>query len=603
MKIIESLKPREHVDDFLKWDLTDLFADDEAFNRAKAHLDKQAEIFIATYKNQLTDVDTIIKALETYEENKKLSDWLSIYVTLLQDTDLTQTENLEKARQTASFLAKTASKVSFFKAEILANDIETIKAIADKKPKYEAYVRQLLQEYDTRLNSETEQTIASYQTVFKHPIEMFEQIRSNDLDFDTFVVDGVEYPLSFVLYEEYYMYHPDKDIRRAAYKQFSKTLSGYQNVMASIYYEQVAEEKITSELRGYDSVFDYLLVDQEVTREMYDRQLDVITDKFAPIIRRYLKHLKKENDLDTLYYADLKIDFDASVDKKVDISETKDLIYDALQPMGNKYRDTVMQAFSERWIDFSRNKGKRTGASSTTAYGNHPYIIMSWANRLDSAYTLIHELGHGGQALYSNAEQPLSASRPSLYLIEASSTFNELLLTRLLYKEYKNDKRGERMVLSTLISKTYFHNFVTHLIEGLYQREVYRLIDDGKSFTASTLNQIMYDVNKTFFGDAVELEDGVELTWMRQRHYYRGLYPYTYSAGLTISTNVFLQAVDGQEETINNWLEFISLGGSKTPIEAANIVGVDITTDEPLLNTIDFLGKVVDKIIDLGHEL
>ncbi|MGO1454114.1 MAG: M3 family metallopeptidase, partial [Alkalibacterium gilvum] len=185
--------------------------------------------------------------------------------------------------------------------------------------------------------------------------------------------------------------------------------------------------------------------------------------------------------------------------------------------------------------------------------------------------------------------------------IEAPSTYNELLLTDYLKEEAK-DPRMERNVLSKMISKTYFHNFVTHLLEAAYQREVYRLIDEGKSFDADKLSELKRNVLEEFWGDSVELEAGAELTWMRQIHYYMGLYPYTYSAGLTIATQAFLKIKSG-EASVDGWLEFLALGGRKAPAEATKVAGVDITTDQPLKDTINYLDESVDRIIELTREI
>lgn len=283
------------------------------------------------------------------------------------------------------------------------------------------------------------------------------------------------------------------------------------------------------------------------------------------------------------------------------IEETKDLVKGALAPLGDDYLDIMMRSYDERWVDFARNVGKRSGAFCSTTYKKHPYIMMSFSGLLSDAYTLFHELGHAGQGVLSHQNNTLTGSRPSLYLIEAPSTFNELMLTDFL-KNQTDDARTERSVLSMMISKTYFHNFVTHLLEAAYQREVYLLIDEGKSFDANTLSKIKREVLETFWGDAVEIESGAELTWMRQPHYYMGLYPYTYSAGLTIATQAFLKIKSG-ETSVENWLDFLKMGGEEAPLEATKVANVDVATDQALLDTIQYLDESVDRIIELSNEL
>jgi oligoendopeptidase F len=261
-----------------------------------------------------------------------------------------------------------------------------------------------------------------------------------------------------------------------------------------------------------------------------------------------------------------------------------------------------MQAYPERWIDFAQNIGKSTGGFCTSPYGTHPYILMSWANQLSDVYTLIHELGHAGQMILSNENNSILGSEPSLYLIEGPSTFNELLLTESLARK-STDARMQRFALTKMLSDTYFHNFVTHLLEAAYQREVYNLIDAGKSFDAGKLSEIKRNVLKRFWGDAVEINTGAELTWMRQIHYYMGLYSYTYSAGLTIATQAFLRVKAEEQGAVADWLEFLTLGDKLEAAEAAALAGVDIKTDQALQDTIHYLDEAVDQIITLSKEL
>jgi len=166
-----------------------------------------------------------------------------------------------------------------------------------------------------------------------------------------------------------------------------------------------------------------------------------------------------------------------------------------------------------------------------------------------------------------------------------------------------DDPRMKRWVLSSQISRTYYHNFVTHLLEAAYQREVYKIIDNGGSVQAPILNKLKKDVLEKFWGDSVKINDGAELTWMRQPHYYMGLYPYTYSAGLTIATEVSKRVLTEGQTALDDWRQVLKSGGTKTPVEFAKMAGVDITTDKPLLNTIEHIGNIIDQIIELTEEL
>ncbi|HLR92149.1 MAG TPA: oligoendopeptidase F [Atopostipes sp.] len=597
----EQLKPRSEVSDQLKWDLTGIFETEEEFQSTLEEFPSTVDAFVEQYKGNLTDANAVVEALHTYEEIIATASYLQQYASLPVSADITDGEAAAKLRSVATLISQESAKLSFFNSEVLLLSEAEIDKVADIEPEFKAWVRKTKKSKKAALAPEVEEAFELLSPVLNSFQEIYEQARSNDPDFGTFEVDGKEYPLSFVLYEDVYMYSTDPKIRRASYDKFNEVLGQYKNTVANAYYNQVVKEKTIATMRGYDSVFDYLLEPQEVTREMYDRQIDIIMEKFSPVMQKYITHLKEQNGLDKVTYADLKIDVDPEFKQDITIEETKGLVEKALAPFGQEYVDLMLDSYEEGWTDFAQNIGKRSGAFCSTTYRKHPYIMMSFSGLLSDAYTLLHELGHAGQGVLSHKHNSLTGARPSLYLIEGPSTFHELLLTDYLKNE-SDDPRTERSILSMMLSKTYFHNFVTHLLEAAYQREVYRLIDDGKSFDANVLSEIKRNVLEEFWGDAVEIEPGAELTWMRQIHYYMGLYPYTYSAGLTIATQAFLKIQSG-ESSMENWLDFLRLGGQEEPLEATKVANVDVDTDQALLDTIDYLDESVDRIIELSAEL
>src|SRR5699024_6500268 len=138
-------------------------------------------------------------------------------------------------------------------------------------------------------------------------------------DMEDFEVDGKTYPMSFVLYDNTYHYHPNPEVRHKELQIFSDTMRKHKNTVAPIYYNQVSNEKKHADLLCYDSVVDYLLSDQEVSRETFDRQIDVIIDELGPVMQKYVKLLQKERGLDKMLYSDLQIDLDPEFAPKADL--------------------------------------------------------------------------------------------------------------------------------------------------------------------------------------------------------------------------------------------------------------------------------------------
>lgn len=598
----EKVKTRAEVPVELTWDTSALYETREDFDKAVAELKSLTDKLAADYEGKLTNEQTITSALNDYGKISILASWTYHYAFLPESADITNAENIELSRNMTNLLAKIGAKLTFFEAELKAVDEELLDRTASQQPRYASFIRHIKKDKQIQLELPVEKALAELGPVLNAPETIYEQARLADMDFGTFEVDSKQYPLSFVLYEDYYMYHSNTSIRRAAFNKFSSVLADYQHVIASAYYTQVQKEKTIATMRGFDSVFDYLLYDQEVERELYDRQIDTIMADLAPVMQKYATHIKEKNGLDKMTYADLKIDLDTDYSPGVTIEESKEHVADALSILGQDYVDRIMKAYPERWVDFAQNKGKSTGGFCTSPYGKHPYVLMSWTGQLSDVYTLIHEFGHAGQGLLAAEHNDVLGSEPSLYLIEAPSTFNELLLTASLQRKVV-DARLERYALSKMITNTYFHNFVTHLLEAAYQREVYKLVDEGKGFDASKLSELKRQVLEQFWGDAVEINPGAELTWMRQSHYYMGLYSYTYSAGLTIATQAFLNIQKQGQKAVNDWLAFLKTGDQYEPVEAAAVAGVDITTNKPLKDTIQFLDESVDRIIELSKQI
>ncbi|MFC6386916.1 M3 family metallopeptidase [Sporolactobacillus kofuensis] len=208
--------------------------------------------------------------------------------------------------------------------------------------------------------------------------------------------------------------------------------------------------------------------------------------------------------------------------------------------------------------------------------------------------TLAHEFGHAGHFMLAQKKQKLANYDPSLFFVEAPSTMNELILAHYLKKNATNDAM-KRSVTERLLS-TYYHNFVTHLLEGVYQRKVFRIAESGEALTASRLTDLFNETLKGFWGDAIQLEASDGLTWMRQPHYYSGLYSYTYSAGLTVATAVAEQIVHEGQPAIDRWLSVLKEGGRLTPQKLIEKAHVDILNPETIRQAVAYVGTLVDQM-------
>ena len=596
----ETLKKRSEIPVELTWDTSRLFKSTEELMSALEDFKKLTADMVANYKGKLTEAKTINDCLDKLNQWNIMADHLYNYVELNVSVDYTNAEAQKEQAIVMSEFSRALSTVSFVDSELAEAPKELIEEAIKTATVGKHYLEDVERQRPHRLTPETEVAMAALRETIQAPYTIYETSKLADIQFPDFEVKGEKHPLGYSLFEDDYEYERDTEVRRAAFDAFSKKIREYMYTTATVYGSHVRTEKIVSELRKYDSVLDYLLFEQKVTREMYDRQIDLIMEKLAPHMRRYARLLKKAHGLDKMTYADLKITLDPDYDPQVSIEKSKEYIIDGLSIMGPEYKKMLETAYKERWVDFAKNVGKSTGGFCSSPYQKGSYILLSWNDRMSDVFTLAHELGHAGHFAAAGKAQSALDVEVSNYVVEAPSTINELLMAEYLKSKSGDDKRFRRWVLSAQISNTYYHNFVTHLLEAAYQREVYKLIDKGEAVPAETLNEIYKGVLQKFWGDEVELTEGCELTWMRQPHYYMGLYSYSYSASLTIATQVMKRILKEGQPAVEDWKKTLAAGGTVTPVEFAKMAGVDVTTDAALLDTIDYIGSIIDEIEQIG---
>ncbi|VHB66839.1 oligoendopeptidase F [Streptococcus pyogenes] len=594
------LKKRSEFPENELWDLTALYKDLQDFLLAIEKTLQDIDLFKRNYEGRLTSVDDFTQALIEIEHIYIQMSHIGTYAFMPQTTDFSDESFAQIAQAGDDFMTKASVALSFFDTALANADLDVLDTL-EKNPYFSAAIRMAKIQKEHLLSPDVEKALANLREVINAPYDIYTKMRAGDFDMEDFEVDGKTYKNSFVSYENFYQNHENAEIREKAFRSFSKGLRKHQNTAAAAYLAKVKSEKLLADMKGYASVFDYLLAEQEVDRSLFDRQIDLIMTEFGPVAQKFLKHVAQVNGLEKMTFADWKLDIDNELNPEVSIDGAYDLVMKSLAPLGQEYTKEIERYQTERWVDFAANANKDSGGYAADPYKVHPYVLMSWTGRMSDVYTLIHEIGHSGQFIFSDNHQSYFNTHMSTYYVEAPSTFNELMLSDYLEHQF-DDPRQKRFALAHRLTDTYFHNFITHLLEAAFQRKVYTLIEEGGTFGADQLNAMMKEVLTDFWGDAVDIDDDAALTWMRQAHYYMGLYSYTYSAGLVMSTAGYLN-LKNNPDGAKEWLDFLKSGGSRTPLDTAMLIGADIATEKPLRDTIQFLSDTVDQIISYTEDM
>ncbi len=590
---------RSDVDESLTWDLSHLFKSDEDCIKAMQKTLQEAKSFREKYNGKIKTKDDVISCMKDYRGLVEELDIIGNYVFLGIETDYTDAKKLDLMNKGSAFQGEVSGILSFFDSELSLLSDDILKDVISSSKEDATYIKELLKNKPHKLDPKVEEALAYLYPVLSNTHSIYSAAINSDLSYPPFKIGNKEVPLTFTGFEGELEYEVDTAKRRVAFEAFYKGLKQYENTLATNYESQMTQQKIMANMRGYKDVFEYLLAGQNVTSDMYNRQLDIIFNKLAPHMRRYAGLIKKIYALDKMTFADLKLPIDPTYKEEITLESAKKDILGAISLMGEEYCDFVKKTLDSRRVDYVQNKGKASGAFCSSPYHKGAFILMSWAGVMADVYTLAHELGHAGHFwLAGKNNNVIDADSVSTYFVESPSTMHELLLSNYLIKNAKDD-RTKRMALALLVSNTYYHNFVTHMLEGYFQRKLYKLVQKGES-VAPLLSQLKLETLKEFWGDAVEIPDYAGLTWMRQSHYYMGLYSYTYSAGLTISTAASLKITKGEKGAVEQWKEALKAGGTLTPLEFAKKAGLDLTTDAPFIQTVEHIGSLIDDIIKLS---
>lgn len=452
------------------------------------------------------------------------------------------------------------------------------------------------------LSPETEAALAALGPTLGAPYSLYSAITSGDQKFGT-VKDskGNDVAISLFFYMTQVETSPDTELRHRGYEALTKGLEPYKHGLAGTLSAEIRKNVELAKVRKYDSVLDFLLNHDVLGRpadgispSTFNQILDIFVHELAPHMQRYARLRKRVLGLERLTFADVKAPLDPEFDPRVSFEEAGRMLCDAVQVLGPEYQRTMERAFSERWVYRGDNVGRGMIAFGGGVHGVHGYSLYPWGGNYFDAFLLGHELGHSVHYDLGMRYQRAVNMSPSRLFVEAPSTLTEQLLVDHV-RANTEDPRLHRW-LDMYLMMSFHHNCVTHILEAELLRRLYAMAEANKPLTTGTISQTKLAILKQFWGDTVELDEGAALTWMRQPHYYIGLYPYTYSVGISAATVMAQRIQAGGQAEGERWVEVLKAGGSKSALELFGMAGLDMTSPEPFRQAVAFVGALVDRL-------
>lgn len=568
---------RSHIDEKYQWDLSTVFATDDAWEAELASLDSDLENAKA-YKGRLTASSNDLLAItESYLALSRRLEKLYVYASMKNDQDTTVAKYQEYQAKATAIYAKFSEIFAFYEPELMQLSKEAFEDFVAETPALSAYAHffeQVFKRQPHVLSQAEEELLAGVQEIFGAAGETFGLLDNADIIFPIVLDDeGKEIQLThgnFISLLE----SKNRDVRKEAYQALYATYEQFQHTYAKTLQTNVKVHNYEARVHHFKSAREAALSANFIPEYVYDTLIEAVNDNL-PLLHRYVELRKKILKLDDLKMYDIHTPL-SEMDMCFSYEEALAKAEDVLAVFGKEYSERVHHAFTERWIDVHVNKGKRSGAYSGGSYDTNAFMLLNWQDTLDNLFTLVHETGHSLHSTFTRENQPYVYGDYSIFLAEIASTTNENILTETLLKEVDDDK--ERFAIlnhyldgfkSTIFRQTQFAEF---------EDIIHKADQAGEVLTSDYLNQLYADLNEKYYGLSKADNPEIQYEWARIPHFYYNYYVYQYATGFAAASYLADKVVHGTQADIDRYLDYLKAGNSDYPLNVIKKAGVDMTT-------------------------
>jgi len=599
-QVLAQTRERAEVPIEYRWKLEDLYASDQAWNKAKQELVAQFDEVTRHQGKLASSASELLACLEFDSRVSKEFGRLRSYASMKSDQDTRNSKYLAMKQEIQQLSTDYNSKAAFITPEIAKMDKQTIDTFIKQERGLKIYKMALYDVLRMRahtLSEKEEKILAEAGLLADGPYTIYGIFSNAELPYPEITLsDGTAAKLTKAGYTRYRAL-PNRKDREAVFQAFWETFEKFKGTFGTQLYANIKKDMFYARTRGYGSCLERALDRNNIPTQVYLALIENVTNNLDSF-GRFLNLKKRMLGVETLKYSDVYAPVVKGVDLKYTFDEAKKLVLDSVKPLGRSYGRVVEKAFKERWIDVYPTPGKRAGAySNGSAYDVHPYILLNYNGQYDDVSTLAHELGHTMHSYYSNKNQPYPTADYAIFVAEVASTFNEALLMHKMLKEIKDDDTRLSLLMNYLegIRVTVFRQ--TQFAE--FELRIHEKAERGEPLTGDVLSELYGDILKKYYGHdkgLCHIDDLYAVEWAYVPHFYYNFYVYQYSTSFTASTALAEKVLNKEKGAVEEYIEFISSGGSDYPIELLKKAGVDMTGPEPFRKTMAAMNRTMDEI-------
>ncbi len=591
---------RDKIDNVYKWDLTDIYLSDEAWNEAKEALIQEIDK-VDAFKGTLNQsAKQLLQALEFRSNFWKEASKLSNYASFNADLDTRNMNYLGMKQECQQIFSDFTARTAYVEPEILSAEWSVIKSFLEEEPglkPYEKILNDMFRLKEHTLGEAEGRIFALSSMVYRVPGSVYNTFTNAEMPNPELTLSNGEKVILDASGYAKYRALPNRNDRALVFQSFFENMENYQATLGELLYGGVKKDVYRSKARNYDTSLEAVLDVNKIPEKVYHALINNVNSNLAAF-HRYLNLKKRMMGLDTLRYLDLYAPVVKEVSLSYNFEEGKEILISSLAPLGPDYVSVIKKAFDERWIDVYPSTGKVSGAYCNGAdYEGHPYILLNYNDLYNDVSTASHELGHAMHSYYTNKTQPYPSTGYSTFVAEVASTFNEVLLFDYTINEIKDAETKLSLLMEwldgfkgTIFRQTQFAEF---------ELRIHEAVEKGTPLTGKFLSELYFEIVKKYYGHdqgVCFVDDYIHMEWAYIPHFYYNYYVYQYSTSFTASIALAKRLLDGEKGMRERYIEFLSAGDSDYPVELLKNTGVDMTGSEVFNSAITAMNEVMDEI-------
>jgi oligoendopeptidase F len=582
MTSIKKLPPRDEVQPADTWDLSSLFADDQAWEQAFRKWERRIPGFQRFCGRLGTDAATLAACLKFDCEVDRLGERLGCYAHLKAAEDQADSRYQAMLARFQNVATRASQAASFIRPEILAIPAAKMSRFCESmelKP-YRLLLQRVLRFKKHTLGKNEEELLAMQGEMAQTASKAFRQLHDADLKFG-FVTNehGDQVELGNATFLQL-LQSPQRNVRRTAFGQYYRQFQAHENTLAATLSGSIHNDVYYARARGYESSLAAALFPDNVPPVVYDNLIQAVRGRL-PAVHRYYDLRRRKMRLKDIHHYDTYVPILTQQSVRHSWDEAVQVVLDALQPLGDAYTAALATGLRGRWCDRYPNRGKQSGAFSSGAFDGDPYILMNYKpDVLEDVFTLAHEAGHSMHSYYSARRQPFQYYSYTIFVAEVASTFNEQLLCQHMLE--RADDRQQRAYLINREIDSIRATIVRQTMFAEFEKLTHEMAEAGQPLTVRTIKDVYRSLLEQYFGPDFALDDELALECFRIPHFYRAFYVYKYATGLSAAIALSRRVLAGGSQELNDYLSFLQAGCSKDPLDLLRDAGVDMASPVPV---------------------